>query len=451
MNTAAALQLMFPSFCLCVLMVGMLSYLGLHVIKREIIFVDLALAQIAALGALLGFLLGIPLHTQASYWFSVALTAIAAAVFTLSRTRQSRVPQEAVIGLVYAIAAATAIILIDKAPHGAEHIKDILTGSILWVKWPTVATVALVYLAVGLFHFVFRRPFLLISEDVDAARANGVNVRLWDFLFYLSFGFVITVSVGSAGVLLVFVFLVAPAVMAVLITNRLIYQLLFGWVLGVIATIAGLVVSYVADLSSGPLVIGAYAVALIVVSAIIYNLRAGDRPKTLKHTGAIALAFALCFALLFGVGRTLGARFKGQAHAHSGHASRAAPTAPAAEPHDHAVGHSAHDEISADDLPGLLAGTQDAARLAEVFGRLSEPEARADIVVRALQLDTAAGAALALRFLADEPPLFFAQSVVDELDLRLPSPSGFDVAQPFDAAVNQQAAARVRSDLDLPL
>ncbi len=209
MELTGVVQLMFPSFCLCVLMVGMLSYLGIHVIKREIIFVDLALAQIAALGALVALLLGIPLHTQASYWFAVALTAVAAAVFALSRTRESRVPQEAIIGLVYAIAAAAAIILIDKAPHGAEHIKDILTGSILWVKWQTVALVAAVYALVGVFHFVFRHNFMAISEDVEKAHSKGLNVGLWDFLFYLSFGVVITVSVGSAGVLLVFVLLVS--------------------------------------------------------------------------------------------------------------------------------------------------------------------------------------------------------------------------------------------------
>ena len=213
MDLTQALQVMFPPFVLCLLMVGMLSYLGLHVIKREIIFVDLALAQIAALGALIGFLLGIPLHTQASYWFSIALTAVAAGVFTLTRTRESTLPQEAVIGLVYAIAAAAAIIFMDKAPHGAQHIKDILTGSILWVQWETVGFVAAVYATVGILHLVFRRQFLLISEDVEAARAQGLRVGLWDFLFYLSFGFVITASVGTAGVLLVFVFLVAPAVM----------------------------------------------------------------------------------------------------------------------------------------------------------------------------------------------------------------------------------------------
>jgi zinc/manganese transport system permease protein len=422
-------------------MVGMLSYLGIHVVKREIIFVDLALAQIAALGALVGFLLGIPLHTQGSYWFSVALTAIAAAVFALSRTRESRVPQEAVIGLVYAIAAATAIILIDKAPHGAEHIKDILTGSILWVKWRTVVAVAVVYAVVGALHFAFRDRFLLISEDPDGARARGLHLGLWDFLFYLTFGFVITVSVGSAGVLLVFVFLVAPAVMAVMITDRFLYQLLFGWVLGVVATVAGLVVSYVGDLSSGPLVIGAYAVSLVVVSAAVRIVRSPDRASALRQTGAVAVAFGVCFAALYIAGRALGARYREAGHDHHhGHGLKVVDEHGNDESHAHGVGLATDgEEIGEGSLEHLRA----------LFEEETDVAARSDIVVRALQLDAAAGASLALRFLAENPPLFFAQTVVDELDAHLSAPSGIDVSETFDAPANQEAAARIRSELGL--
>jgi len=441
MDFVAAVQVMLPAFCLCVLMVGMLSYLGIHVIKREIIFVDLALAQIAALGALIGFLLGIPLHTQSSYWFSMALTAIAAAIFTFTRTREARVPQEAVIGLVYAMAAAAAIILIDKAPHGAQHIKDLLTGSILWVQWTTVHLVAVVYAAVGLFHLLFRRQFLLLSEDPDSARSQGINVRLWDFLFYLSFGFVITVSVGSAGVLLVFVFLVAPAVMAVLVTDRLPAQLLFGWIVGVVVTVAGLTVSLLADLSSGPLVIAAYAVALIVVSAVVYIVRAPDRARAGKHTLTMAATFAACFALLLLVGRAVGARASGHADGHHHHQA---------------------DGAAAPDRPGEAEGDRDPALetippadpsqadFTAQFDAAEDPATRADLVCEALEVDAAVGAALALRYLQDDPPLFFAQAVVDALDAGLPKPSGFDVEQPFTAPANQTASERIRAGFGLP-
>ena len=144
---------MFPAFCECLVLVGIHSYLGIHVIKRKVIFVDLAFAQIAALGTLIAFLFGIPPHTLSSFAFAVSFSAMGAAVFSLSRFRRSKVPQEAIIGLVYAIAAAMTILVIDKAPHGAEHLKEILTGAILWVKWESVLTAAIVYSAIGLFHY----------------------------------------------------------------------------------------------------------------------------------------------------------------------------------------------------------------------------------------------------------------------------------------------------------
>ncbi|MCK5797237.1 MAG: metal ABC transporter permease, partial [Deltaproteobacteria bacterium] len=217
---SGVLAIMLPAFAECLVLVGIHSYLGLHVIKRKVIFVDLALAQIAALGATVGFLFGMSPTSPAAFLYSMAFTFVGAAVFAASRFRKDRVPQEAVIGLVYAIAASTAILVIDKSPHGAEHIKDLLTGTILWVRWPTVLTAAIAYSAVGIFHFVLRHQFIRITEDPEGAFEAGMWVRLWDFFFYLSFGFVISFSVRTAGVLLVFVFLVAPAISAVLLTDR---------------------------------------------------------------------------------------------------------------------------------------------------------------------------------------------------------------------------------------
>ena len=168
------------------------------------------------------------------------------------------------IGLTYAIAASVAILAIDKAPHGAEHIKEILTGSILWVKWETIRNAAIVYSFIGLFHFIYRKQFILISEKPEKAYKEGMNVRFWDFLFYVSFGVVITHSVGTAGVLLVFVFLVVPAITSMLITNVLWKQLVIGWTMGVIVSIVGLYLSYIGDLPSGPTVVSFYGLISIV-------------------------------------------------------------------------------------------------------------------------------------------------------------------------------------------
>jgi zinc/manganese transport system permease protein len=292
---------MLLPFLECLVLVGIHSYLGVHVIKRKVIFVDLALAQIAALGTIVAFMFGILPQSKGSYVFSLLFTFLGAAVFSLTRFRKERIPQEAVIGLIYALAAAVAILVIDRAPHGAEHIKEILSGSILWVEWETVAIAAAVYAGVGVFHYVFREKFLLISDDPQAAFDKGVRVRLWDFLFYMSFGLVITISVNTAGVLLVFVFLVVPAIMAISITDRLMHQLLIGWAAGSIVSFLGLTMSYVYDLPSGPMVVAVYGLALLLVALSLYVARSDRRGRSFLHLGvglAVVLAVALAFYAL---------------------------------------------------------------------------------------------------------------------------------------------------------
>lgn len=303
MIDSSAIAILLPAFSECLVLVGIHAYLGIHVIKRQIIFVDLALAQIAALGALVAFLFGIQPHTLASYWFSLGLATIGAALFAVCRFRDSKVPQEAAIGLIYAIAAAMAILLIDKAPHGAEQLKDILTGSILWVKWESIAIAAAVYSAVGIVHYIYRDRFMLISTDPEAARAKGLNVRAWDFLFFFLFGVVITLSVDVAGVLIVFVFLVAPAIMAISITDRLSSQLLIGWGLGLLVTVLGLIASYIWDLPTGPAIIGCYAVVVVLLSGLLYNLRADDRLRAIRNTVLTSVAFAAALGLVALLGR----------------------------------------------------------------------------------------------------------------------------------------------------
>jgi zinc/manganese transport system permease protein len=399
MDAGSILIIMLPAFCECLVLVGIHSYLGIHVIKRKVVFVDLAFAQIAALGTLVAFLFGIPPHTPASFMFAIFLCAIGAAVFSLCRFRRGRIPQEAIIGLVYAIAAATAILLIDKAPHGAEHLKEILTGSILWVKWESVLTAAVVYAAVGLFHYVFRKPFLLISEDPDAAWDAGLKVRLWDFLFYFSFGVVITLSVDVAGVLIVFVFLVAPAILAMAITDRLGAQLLIGWALGVVVTTLGLFLAYVKDLSTGPAVIATYGVAMVLVATALYVVRAPRRGVAARHVGAAALAFAAALAGLYGAGTWLGRGFADE------HAPRPGAACPADE-----------------DL-----------------------WERTDAIVRALEEGGPEGAALAIAFLEGDPPRFYAEQVIEKLTRVMGKSAGFVADERMDSPANRRALEEVRA------
>ena len=297
-------DIMAPAFFECLILVGIHSYLGLHVIRRNVIFVDLALAQIAALGTTVGFLFGIMPGSSGAYWFSLSFAILGAAIFSLSRFRNEKIPQEAIIGLTYAIAASIAILVIDRAPHGAEHIKELLTGSILWVKWSTIAYAAIVYLAVGIFHYIFREKFILISENPEKAYEAGISVRFWDFLFYISFGIVITHSVGTAGVLLVFVFLVVPAVISIMITDILWKQLLIGWGMGLIVSVGGLYVSYYADLPSGPTVVASYGLLLIIVSLILFVVRAKDRNVALKKLLIGIGSFILAATIIILIGKS---------------------------------------------------------------------------------------------------------------------------------------------------
>ncbi|NOX37167.1 MAG: metal ABC transporter permease [Calditrichaeota bacterium] len=274
---------MLPAFVECLVLVGIHSYLGIHVIRRKVIFVDLSLAQIAALGTTVAFLFGLPPQSTGAYWFSLSFTILGAAIFSLSRFRSEKIPQEAIIGLVYALAAAVAILVVDKAPQGAEHIKEIMTGSILWVQWPTILQAAIIYALVGLFHFIFRKRFILISNNPEAAYARGWNVRFWDFLFYVTFGIVITHSVSTAGVLLVFVFLVVPGIATLMLTDKLWLQLVLGWVLGTLVSVIGLWISYQADLPSGPTVVTTYGAVLLLLSLVLYVIRASNRKRAFLH------------------------------------------------------------------------------------------------------------------------------------------------------------------------
>ena len=293
-------DLMAAPFAECLVLVGIHTYLGIHVLKRRVIFVDLALAQIAALGTTVGFVFGIMPETNAALVFSMACTFVGAAVFAITRLRNDRVPQEAVIGLVYALTYAAALLVVEKT-QGAEHLSDILVGSILWVKWSDVAAAAGAYLFIGLIHYYFRDKFLLISNYPDKAYRQGMRVRAWDFLFYVTFGFVIAFSVKVAGVILVFVFLVAPAIMAFMITDRLIYQLLIGWGVGTLVTVVGLYLSYVVDLPSGPSVVCFYGITLVGGALIVYLVRARTKLKALKAVSTgIAVTFIVGTLLYYG-------------------------------------------------------------------------------------------------------------------------------------------------------
>ncbi len=261
------LHLMFKPFLACLILTGIHAYLGLHVIEREVIFVDLALAQTAAFGATVGFLLGFGLHSSQSYLVALSFTLTGAAVFAATRLRKPVVPQESLIGIVYAVAAAASVLVLSRAPEGGEELKALLVGHLLFVDWGELTKVFVLYTAVGLVHWAARGPLLLISRDPDEAFRRGLRVRWWDFLFYASFGVVVTSSVEMAGVLLVFSFLIVPAVCGALVAKTTGRRLIVGWVTGTLTSIAGVAASYWWDLPTGATVVCAFGVALLLLAA----------------------------------------------------------------------------------------------------------------------------------------------------------------------------------------
>jgi zinc/manganese transport system permease protein len=282
------LSLFLPPLVACLVIVAIHSYLGLHVIAREVIFVDLSLAQMAALGGAVAVLAGSQPDSQAAFLYSLGFTTVGAMVFALSRSdEKGRVPQEAIIGIVYVVASAAAILVADRTPRGGEAIKDILVGSLLWVTWPTIARLAAIYAAVGLFHWILRRRFLTISFNPDSALAEGWRIRWWDFLFYFSFGLVITFSVPVAGVLLVFSFLVIPAAIAFQFTRRQGMLAAISWFAGVLASAGGLWISFRYDLPTGPLVVCAFGVLLLAAYLVrrALGISTEDRLTPLPERG----------------------------------------------------------------------------------------------------------------------------------------------------------------------
>jgi zinc/manganese transport system permease protein len=278
--------LLWP-FLASLILTGIHAYLGVHVVERGVIFVDLALAQIAALGATMAILIGMDPHGREAYFLSLGFTFLGAGIFALARTRRGHIPQEAFIGIAYAVASATAILAMSKATGETEHLKDMLVGNILAVSRAEVAKTALLYGAIGLFHYFFRKKFLLISTDPAQAEASGISIRFWDFLFYASFGFVVTSSVAIAGVLLVFCYLIVPSVGAMLFADKIGRRLAIGWTMGTLVSALGVYFSVLGDLPTGATIVCTFGGVLILMFFIHLIFFHGRRARSLEGASSV--------------------------------------------------------------------------------------------------------------------------------------------------------------------
>ena len=260
---------------------GIHSYLGFHVVSRGVIFVDISMAQAAAFGSVLAMTLGWAEHSWPTYFISLFFTLAAAALISVSRTKDNHIPQEAFIGIIYAGFATMAMLLLAKHAGGSEELEEVLAGSLLTIRIHDLTSMALLYAAIGTFHWFLRGRFFRISQDRAGAVQAGWKVGWWDFLFYASFGLVVTSSVHVAGVMLVFAFLVIPPVIALLFTRRQGHRLAFGWTVAFAGSVIGIAVSIGLNLPAGPSVIASLIVLLLAAVAIKRFF--GPRAASLKE------------------------------------------------------------------------------------------------------------------------------------------------------------------------
>jgi len=271
-------SLLLLPFLAAVIFVGMHTWLGLQVLRRGVVFADLALAQLSALGATVAVAAGHAPGSPAGFGYALLFAGAGAVLLTFSRRVSAQVSQEAVIGIVYVVATALTVLVVDRSPQGAEHVKRMLVGDILTIGASDVQTLALLYGAVGLLHLACRRKLL--------AAAGGAPILLWDFVFYGSFGLVVTSSVALAGVLLVFAFLIIPAVIGTLFSPRAGAALGIGWAAGTLASLLGFAASVALDLPTGAAMVAAFAAVLL--GAVL--LHAQPRGVAIATVGVVALA-----------------------------------------------------------------------------------------------------------------------------------------------------------------
>ncbi|MBN2213639.1 MAG: metal ABC transporter permease [Bacteroidales bacterium] len=286
----ATIEFLLTPFIACLLLILINVYFGIHVIKREIIFIDIALAQIAALGSAVAMVVFVSLHPEIahdhehhnvfSYLFSLAFITMAALIFTFLKHSKITIPLEAIIGITYAIATTGTVIVLDKGAGGDIHVHDMLIGSILWISWHQVTKLFIIVLLVGLFHLIFRHKFRQISDRSSPDTMTVKNPYLWDFLFYLTFGLVVIEAVNVAGILTIFAFLILPASVSILLSRDWKRRLLTGWGIGLFVVVTGLYLSLKMDVPCSPVIIVLLA-AVLTVTLLAYRLSGKKRSKAI--------------------------------------------------------------------------------------------------------------------------------------------------------------------------
>ncbi|MFQ5534747.1 MAG: metal ABC transporter permease [Sphingomonadales bacterium] len=257
--------ILLPAFTVSALMIFTHTYLGLHVLERGIIFIDLALAQVAALGLSIAFLMGHEAHGPDAQLYAFVATLLAALGFAKLRQIPGKIAREVTIGCVYVVATALSIVILSLSSQGMTELKALFNGNILWTNWDEIAIIGAAYAALTVLHVIYRRRFLALSFEPEAAKRPSL---MWEFFFFASFAVTITLAVNVAGILLVFAFLIIPGFSASMIARSFPMRLALGWLFGMAGTIAGLWFSFAGDLPTGATVVSALG-ALPIIAAVM--------------------------------------------------------------------------------------------------------------------------------------------------------------------------------------
>jgi zinc/manganese transport system permease protein len=430
-------------FLACLIMLAILGYIGIHVLKREIIFIDIALAQIAAVGAIAAHVLfHFHGHSIRAHALSLGSTLIAAAFFAIVRRKVVQIPLEAVIGVSYAVSAAGALFLVGVSPGGHVHVHEMLAGSILWATWSDVLWSAGVFAVVGLCFYVFRNPFRTISERYEEAVSHGYKTLGWDFLFYALVGVVITMAVRIAGVVVVFTFLIIPATLSAAFSSTWSGRLLIAWVAGAVSTALGLLFADRFDFSVGPAIALFLGAALVVVAL----LRLARLARV--ATASVWLAMAAVMGVWFASGATSGR--SGPVGGTGGLPSTGSMTHSHAHGVDGGHNHGAAEDAEGDEIDaGLLSTITEAEKIASFYERAAGADERSAVVCRMLEVDVEAGARMAFEFLETDPPLLFRMTIVDKVEEVTRREFPYEIDRPFAASSNREAVAGLKESLGL--
>jgi zinc/manganese transport system permease protein len=432
------IDVLWLPFLACLSMLAILSYIGMHVLKREIIFIDIALAQIAAVGTVVAHVV-FESHggSVLAHLLALAATTVAAAFFAVVRRAIVQVPLEAVIGVAYAVSAAGALFLVGVAPGGHVHIHGMLSGSILWATWSDVLWSLAAFALVGACFVFFRRPFRAISEDYEGAVAAGYRTWAWDFFFYALVGVVVSAAVRIAGVVLVFTFLIVPATLSAVFAAGWVARFFIAWGAGAVCSFLGLSFADRFDFSVGPAIALFLGVGLVVVGL----LRLARAPRLV--TAAAALAAAAVLGGWFVAGSSarisvpadvLGEKPSG------GFISEAKP--------DSTV--SGGDETMAQEVTAeRLAEISSVEELEEIYAGAEDDEERGVVICRWIEVDARAGAKKAIEFLGGDPPLLFREEVVGKLAEATGREFPYDITKPFIDPSNVEAVTALKRTLEL--